>query len=252
MELADYERLNPRCEVSWEGKTVVFATPNRKTRWRAESLFDKEPATFRWMSGLGPQAVLADVGANVGVYSVWAAKIGRARVWAFEPESQNFALLNRNILENGVGDRVTAYCLALSDCAGYSELHLSEFSAGGSCHSLGERVDFKLEPARPVYSQGCVAATLDDLVGMGVMPQPTHLKIDVDGFEHKVVEGAAETLRDPRLGAMVIELNRKLEPHRALLGRLEALGFRWDPAQVAAAERKGGPFEGVAEFVFTR
>ena len=252
MELAEYERLNPRCEVSWEGKSVLYATPNRMTRWRAETLFEKEPVTIRWMSGLGTQAVLADVGANVGMYSVWAAKIGGARVWAFEPESQNFALLNRNIVLNGLGDRVKAYCIALSDSAGYSELHLSEFAAGGSCHSLGERVDFKLEPARPAFSQGCVSATLDELVGTAAMPQPTHLKIDVDGFEHKVVDGARDTLRDPRLGSMIIEVNRNLEPHRALLRDLEALGFRWDPAQVAAAERKSGAFEGVAEFVFTR
>ena len=252
MELAEYERLDPRCEVSWEGKSVVYATPNRMTRWRAESLFEKEPATLRWMSELGPDAVLADVGANVGMYSVWAARIGGARVWAFEPESQNFALLNRNIVLNGLGERVRAYCVALSDSAGFSALHLSEFAAGGSNHAFGEPLNFKLEAMQPAYSQGCAAATLDELVAAGVLPQPSHIKIDVDGFEHKVAAGAARVFRDRRLRSMIIEINRNLEAHRGLVRELGALGFRWSEAQVAAAERRSGPFKGLAEYVFER
>ncbi|HYD56219.1 MAG TPA: FkbM family methyltransferase [Burkholderiales bacterium] len=252
MDLAQYEQLNPRCEVSWQGRTVVYATPNQLARARAESLFTKEPVTIEWMSQLGPDDVLADVGANVGMYTIWAAGIAGARVYAFEPESQNYALLNRNIALNGLGGRVKAFCLALSDRAGYSELHLSEFVAGGSCHSLGEPVNFKLEPARPAFSQGCVAARLDDLVTAGALPQPTHLKIDVDGFEHRVVAGAAGTLRDRALRSMIVEVNPALEPHRRLLEELRGMGFRWDAAQVSAAERKEGAFKGVAEYVFTR
>lgn len=252
MELAQYERLNPRCEISWQGKTVVYATPNQISRARAETLFTKEPVTLAWMSQLGPQDVLADVGANVGMYTIWAAGIAGARVWAFEPESQNYALLNRNIALNGLGARVKAFCLALSDAAGFAELHLSELRAGGSCHSYGEPVDFKLQPAQPAFSQGCMAARLDDLVEGGMLPQPTHLKIDVDGFEHKVICGAARTVRDRRLRSMIIEVNRALAPHRALLSELREAGFRWDDAQVAAAERKEGAFKGVAEYVFHR
>lgn len=252
MDLQQYETLNPRCEVSWQGRTVVYATPNGITRWRVETLFFKEPATIEWISRLGPDDVLADVGANVGMYSIWAAAIGGARVFAFEPESQNYALLNRNIALNGLGARVTAFCLALSDASGYAELHLSEFVPGSSCHAYGEAVNFRLEPVRPAFSQGCVAARLDDLVAAGALPQPTHLKIDVDGFEHKVIAGAANAVRDRRLRSILIEINPALEPHRRLLKDLRAAGFRWDPAQVTAAERREGPFRGVAEYVLTR
>jgi FkbM family methyltransferase len=252
VDLAQYESLNPRCEVSWQGKTVVYATPNQVARARAETLFTKEPVTIEWMSRLGPDDVLADVGANVGMYTIWAAGIAGARVWAFEPESQNYALLNRNIALNELGARVKAYCLALSDRAGYSELHLSELRAGGSNHSFGEQVNFKLEPARPAFSQGCAAARLDDLVAAGVLPQPTHLKIDVDGFEHKVVAGAAKVVRDRRLRSMIVEINPALAQHQGVLAELREAGFTWDPAQVAAAERKSGAFKGMAEYVFSR
>jgi FkbM family methyltransferase len=252
LTLADYEQLNPRCELRHEGVDVVYATPNRHTRWRVDSLFTKEPDTLAWIATFAPDDVLIDVGANVGMYTVWAAKTRGAMVYAFEPEAQNYALLNRNILLNGLGERVKAYCLALSDAGGLSELHLSEVTIGGSCHSLGERVDYKHDPMRPAFSQGCIAARLDDLVAAGTVPQPTHLKIDVDGFEPKVVHGAARVVRDPRLRSLLVEVNQNLADHRELVAELGAAGFRYDAAQVARAERKDGIFKGCAEYVFRR
>jgi FkbM family methyltransferase len=252
LTLEEYESLNPRCELVHEGKRVLFATPTVFTKWRVDSLFEKEPITIQWISEFAAGDVLVDVGANVGMYSVWAAKTRGAAVYAFEPEAQNYALLNRNIALNGLDAQVKAYCLALSDQAGYSELYLSNQQIGGSCHSLGERVDFKHEPMKPVYSQGCVAARLDDLVAQGVVPMPAHLKIDVDGIEPKVIAGARKVLADRKLRSLLIETNRNLADHVRMVAELESLGFRFDPAQVAAAERKDGPFKGVAEYVFKR
>lgn len=252
LTLADYERLNPRCELEHDGVPIVYATPNQHTRWRVDTLYSKEPDTLAWIASFAPGDVLVDVGANVGMYTVWAAKTRGVKVYAFEPEAQNYALLNRNILLNDIGARAKAFCLALSDTAGLSELHLSEVTAGGSCHSLGEQVDFRHQPMRPAFSQGCVAARLDDLVTAGAVPQPTHLKIDVDGFEPKVVRGAAQVVRDPRLRSLLVEINQNLADHRGLVAELGTLGFAHDPAQVARAERKDGTFKGCAEYVFRR
>lgn len=145
-----------------------------------------------------------------------------------------------------------AYCLGLSDQAGCSELHLSELKPGGSCHSLGESVDFRHQPMKPAYSQGSVAARLDDLVTAGTVPLPTHIKIDVDGFEPKVIAGARRVLADRGVRSLLIETNPGLPDHLGMVAELEAMGFRYDPAQVAAAERKSGVFKGVAEYVFRR
>lgn len=252
LTLEEYEQLNPRCEITHQGTRIVFATPTTHTKWRVDSLFEKEPVTIQWISEFAPSDVLVDIGANVGMYSLWAAKTRGARVYAFEPEAQNYALLNRNIALNSAGDQVKAYCLALSDQAGYSELHLSALQPGGSCHSLGERVDFKHEPMTPAYSQACIAARLDDLVAEGVVPTPAHIKIDVDGFEPKVIAGARRVLADRGLRSMLIEINQNLADHVQMVSELQALGFRYDAAQVAAAERKSGIFKGVAEYVFRR
>jgi FkbM family methyltransferase len=252
LTLEEYEKLNPHCELTHDGVRVVYATPSTATKWRVDTLFEKEPITIQWIAGFAANEVLVDIGANVGMYTIWAAKTRGVRVFAFEPEAQNYALLNRNIVLNGLGEQVKAYCLGLSDQAGYSELHLSDLSIGGSCHSLGERVDFKHEPMHPVFSQGCISARLDDLVTAGVVPVPDHIKIDVDGIEHKIIAGARGVLADRKVRSLLIETNQNLADHRQMVKEVESLGYRYDPAQVAAAERKSGSFKGVAEYVFKR
>lgn len=252
LTLEQYEKLIPSCHVQHEGKTISYLTPSTFLKWRVDSLHTKEPCTLEWIAGFGAGEVLIDVGANVGMYTVWAAMTRDVRVFAFEPESQNYALLNRNLILNGLGGSVKAYCLALSDTAGFSELHLAVLDAGGSCHQLGEKVDFNHRPAQPKFSQGCLSARLDDLVRDGVVPAPQHIKIDVDGFEPKVIAGAAQVLRAPGTRSLLIEVNQNLPDHMQMVSELNALGFRHDAAQVAQAERKDGPFKGCAEYVFHR
>lgn len=252
LTLEQYEKLNPRCEIEHEGVSMVFSTPSALTRWRVESIHDKEPWTLEWIAGFRPGEILVDCGANVGMYTIWAAATRGTRVYAFEPESQNYALLNRNIQNNGVAHLVKAYCMGLSDRAGLFDLHMADMRVGGSCHAVEEALDAHLRPLKAVFSQGCVAATLDELVADGAIPVPNHFKIDVDGFEHRVVAGAAQTLRNPALRSVLIETNLNLEEHRAMVRELNSMGLKHDPAQVARAERKSGAFKGVAEHVFRR
>ena len=250
--LEQYESINPCAAVEHEGVRMVFATPGVLALQRVQTIRDKEPWTLEWIAGFAEGDVLVDCGANVGMYTVWAAKTRRARVIAFEPEAQNYALLNRNILLNGIADLVTAYCVGLSDRSAYTALHMADLRPGASCHSVGEALDFRHEPMASRFAQGCVAATLDELVASGAVPVPDHIKIDVYGFEPKVIAGARATLADARVRSLLVEINRNLADHVEMVRAIESAGFRYDPAQVARAERRTGAFAGVAEHVFQR
>ncbi len=252
LTLEEYERLNPRCEIEHEGVKMAFATPSMLTRWRVETIYQKEPWTLEWIATFAPGDLLLDCGANVGMYTIWAAVTRGARVYAFEPESQNYALLNRNIQINGAADRVKAYCMGLSDKSGLFDLHMADLRVGGSCHAVDEPLDAFLRPLKPQFSQGCIARTLDELVSDGAVPVPNHIKIDVDGFEHKVISGARATLADRAVRSLLIETNLNLAEHRGMVSELNAMGFKHDAAQVQRAERKEGAFKGVAEHVFRR
>lgn len=252
MTLEDYEQLSPRTTVQTDAGDLVFSTPTTFTRWRAESLFTKEPWTLEWLNEIDPDELLLDVGANVGIYTVWAGSLRRARVVAVEPEAENFALLNRNIRLNGLADRVSAVAAALSDVDAFSHLYIRDERIGGSNHSAGESKDFALRPVAAAYRQGCFLYRLDTLVAGGSLPIPAHIKIDVDGFEHKVVEGSLKTLEDTAVRSLLIETNPALPEHRGMIETLRSLGFQYDEGQANRARRKTGPFEGVAEYVFRR
>lgn len=252
LTLEEYENLSPRCEITHEGQKMVFSTPSVMTRWRVDSIYKKEPWTLEWLASFKPGEVMLDCGANVGMYTIWAAVTRGVRVYAFEPEAQNFAILNRNIHLNNLQSIVKAYCIGLSDKEGLFDLHMADMRIGGSCHSVGEPLDFEHKPMKTLFVQGCATNTLDALIKSKALPIPNHIKIDVDGFEPKVIAGAQETLSMPEVKSLLIETNQNLDDHNAMILELTKMGFRYESAQVNRAERKEGLFKGVAEYVFRR
>jgi FkbM family methyltransferase len=252
LSVEQYEKINPVATFAYGPAKLQYAVPNTMTLWRVQSLLTKEPCTIEWLNTIAADEVLLDCGANVGMYTVFAAVVRGARVYAFEPESQNYALLCRNIVGNDLSGKVTAWPCALSDETKFDRIHLSQFSAGGSCHSFGDNRDFQLKQVDFPFVQGSIATTIDKLVADHVMPAPNHIKIDVDGFEHKVVAGAAAALKHPSLRSLIIEINPALPEHQAMIQQLQAAGFSYDPAQVARATRPDGTFKGVGEYVFRR
>jgi len=253
LTLEQYEKIQPTATLTLDGKQLTFSTPNWQTMWRAETLLTKEPITIEWLKRIQADDVLFDIGANVGVYTVVAAVLRGARVFAFEPEGQNFALLCRNIALNNINDLVVPFPLAVSSCGRLDVLNLSEFSTGGgSCHSFGAEVGFDLQPRAAAFKQGAYSISIDDMVATGSLPLPNYLKIDVDGIEHKVIAGARRTLTNPEVKSVIIELNTNLDEHNAVFAAVTDLGFSFDEDQVARAKRTEGPFQGTAEVVFDR
>jgi FkbM family methyltransferase len=233
-------------------RELEFAVVDEVTAWRARTAMTKEPGTIAWLEEFRAGEVLVDVGANVGIYSLYAARFNDVRVFAFEPESQNFALLNHNIYRNALDETVTAFCVALSNQTQFDLLYLTQFGVGGSCHTFGASLSPDLEPRPSPFRQGCFATTLDALVAEGVIPVPQHVKIDVDGIEHKVVNGADATFRDPRVKSVLIELNSALDEHWEVVDGMLARGFNYDPAEADRARRHEGPFAGTGNYVFRR
>ncbi len=230
LTIDEYEAINPVRVVEHEGTKVIFCTPTAATNWRADRIYINEPKTLDWIAGFAKTDVLLDVGANVGMYSIWAAKTRGIRVFACEPESQNYAVLNKNIVVNSLIDEVIAYSVAISDEAKFDTLNLSSFAAGQALHGFEHAVTTRdafaaqFEAFVPVHRQGCISTTIDDMVEAG-MPVPTHIKIDVDGFEDKVIAGGMKTLEQLETATLLIEINVHLEGHRLVVDYLESLGY---------------------------
>lgn len=240
MNLNEYEQLVPH--VTAYGLT--WLTPNSHCAWRVESLMTKEPDTVAWINAMQPGDILFDVGANMGQYSLLAALRG-IQVHAFEPESQNFALLCRNIAINKLGHMITPWAVALTDVPGFSTFYVTQLIPGGSCNTFGESVNFHLQEKQFPTSQGCIGERMDDFAIF-----PTHIKIDVDGFEHRVLAGAKEKLA--KVTSVLVETNTHLQVHRDIELEMKKFGLFPDRATAEIARRKEGAFEGIGNVIYYR
>lgn len=224
-------------EVPLRDRKMRFAITGSSSRKRLRTLFSKEPITLAWIDTFEKGETLFDIGANVGMYTVYAAVMRDAVVHAFEPEALNYAELNKNIYLNDMHERVLAYCLALSDVNKTDRLLLSDFGIGISFHDFEENswTEDKAFAEDWVVSkdnrrqQGCIGRTVDSLISDG-LPVPHHIKIDVDGLENRVVAGMMETLRSPDLKTVLIEINFDHAENLKIIEIMESLGWRfsWD------------------------
>ncbi|HRK02258.1 MAG TPA: FkbM family methyltransferase, partial [Oligoflexia bacterium] len=176
---------------------------------------------------LKPNETLFDVGANIGVFSVYAAKRG-LRVFSFEPEYSNLALLKKNILRNRVHANIQTYCVGISDFVGLSKLHLQSTLGGAAAHTEStSAIQSTSEGFAVVFSEGIVTATLDYLCeNLGVVPNG--LKIDTDGNEPKILSGAPKLLKNPVLKSIIIEIPSDPDKKRFCEDILIQNGFHCD------------------------
>ena len=127
--------------------------------------------------------LVIDIGAHVGYFTCLAASlVGEyGEVIAFEPSSENYELLRKNIQINGFGDRVKCFNSALGSISDIKELHLSKDNTGG--HSLRAELVPNINNGA---SESVNVISLYTFLG----PKPiSFIKIDVQGYELEVLKG---------------------------------------------------------------
>jgi FkbM family methyltransferase len=195
------ESLTPTRELDYSRHPIRLVISSPAIGKRLDSVA-KEPFTVDWIETIEPGDVFYDIGANVGPYSLIAAKAtgGRAGVFAFEPSPASFAALARNVEINECSGCVTPLPLALWSQTALVPVSWRSGDAGRARH----RLDTETESAAMV-----VGIRLDDFVEKLGGPVPTHAKIDVDGYEADVLLGAERTLARPEWRSIMVELDRK-------------------------------------------
>ena len=224
-DLIYYHTLGRQLGLITEINGIKFDA-SYKTPWlRAERLLTKEPDTIHWINEQMVKGdVLFDIGANIGTYSLYAASKG-VKVFAFEPESGSYAILNNNIKINSYSNYIKALNIALNDRNIISELNVSDFQPGKSGHSFEHAINEGGENYRPEFLQTCIGYRLDGLIKDFLLPIPNHIKIDVDGNEKKVIDGFGDILSDKRLKSIMIEINLKNKNQYDFLDMIKSKGF---------------------------
>lgn len=158
-----------------------------------------------------PGAVVYDIGANAGFYTLLAARLAgpTGRVYAFEPVPANIARLRRHLSLNRTSN-VEVLELAVSDAAGEALFDDAPGYAVGRLSAAG-RLLVKTD-------------TLDQLVASGRLAAPDCLKIDVEGAEASVLRGARQVLEEHR--PVVFLATHGPVAHEEATAVLLSLGYR--------------------------
>ncbi len=208
-EEKSYVKFESIRAITYRNVRFKLKVSNAIELWRATTFLEKEPETVKWIANtIQHDSVFYDIGANIGIYSLFALAVhSDCSVVCFEPDSLNFARLTENIYLNSFGKRAIAFPMGLSNETKITRFHSSRFivaKAENWCSEINERGESSADAA---VITGCSLYSLDDfLKQQPELSVPTHLKIDVDGPEVKILKGATETLAKPQLKHILVEL----------------------------------------------
>ena len=163
-----------------------------------------EPNEFTFVDRfLTPGMTFVDVGANEGVYSIFAARrVGpNGLVWAFEPSERELARLRRNMEYNALNLRI--FAAGLSDSGRHADLNVAESRYAG-LNTMGK---IPYEGVHIARTETVQLLRLDDVVSNDALSRLDLIKIDIEGGELAMLRGAVETLRRYR-PVVIFELLR--------------------------------------------
>lgn len=162
---------------------------NEIEQWRHDTFWDKEPETLSWIKSFKDGDIFFDVGANIGIYSLYCAAIHpHSIIWSFEADKENFLRLKENITLNGYSSICPFNFIISNKCGmmGFKNTSNVIGSSGGQMAENGRKTSFNID---------------------SLLNTPNHIKIDIDGQEWKVVQGMTETLKNKNLKSVLIEIN---------------------------------------------
>ncbi|MCP3680253.1 MAG: FkbM family methyltransferase [Gammaproteobacteria bacterium] len=164
---------------------------------RYDSFWTKEPETIKWIESFESNAVFLDIGANIGLYSLYCASLyPDINIYAYEPMYENFKRFKDNISLNKFSN-ITVFNAAISNTNNCMRFEPKSVEIGSSGGQLIK------ETGTGIY----VSCTkIDDL-----WLQPDYIKIDIDGQENKVIEGAMHTIKRGIVKSWLIEFDDKVD-----------------------------------------
>lgn len=202
------------------GLELRFQTSSQRQLWQAVGHEHIEPELLDFIDAIPAGSVYYDIGASNGIFACYAAVKG-LNVFAFEPEAQNYALLDRNnFLNNGA---IKCFNLAISDKQELGKLYSAKFEAAGHLKILDQPRYVGGGDFEPEYVSTVLKYPLSKWMADFGAPQPEYVKIDVDGSELDVLRGAEEALRNAK--AIFIELCETSPQTPAILQLIGDLGF---------------------------
>jgi FkbM family methyltransferase len=223
-----WRQLRTRFAVAWLEGLRIHLFPGNETSRAIFATGVYDPNELSLLARvLKPGMTFVDAGANMGLYTLFAArKVGDAgRVLAIEPSQRELGILRANLDLNGLTN-VTVAPVALSDRATELELMVAPLQKSGhntlgSAFGHGTALD---------HRERVQTVRLDELVREHKLTRVDVLKMDIEGGEEAALLGARETLREHR-PVVLMELSQRMLQHQnsseaRVLSFFAELGYR--------------------------
>jgi len=197
----------------------------------------------RLLNDFQPDDIFYDVGANIGNYTIYAAnKLRNGAVVAFEPFPPNVDQLNKNLSQNPSPADLHVLEIALADNNGTAPFTAPESNEVG----LGTAM------MKPGDRYGVEVARADDLIVSKNLPEPTIVKIDVEGAEALVIDGMKGTLASPRCRALYCEVHLPWERRASVPDYQSSVGHVLETVQqlgfaISEIKKRGNETHIIAE-----
>jgi FkbM family methyltransferase len=202
------------------GLAARFRVRSRTEERALDNDWGNDPALVDMVDAVDADDVCYDVGAHLGVFSAFCGQVTDSAIVAVEAHPETARSLEDNLANNGVD--ATVFPLALSSTSGVVDLDVTDTTAGGAGRLSSESERETVEVATTTGAK---------LVEDHGLPEPTVVKIDVEGAEYDVITGMAELLRSNRCRLLYVEVHPEMladsgHSEQELLELLEDIGFR--------------------------
>ncbi|MEC9247952.1 MAG: FkbM family methyltransferase [Pseudomonadota bacterium] len=187
--------------------------------------FEDEPETLKWIDSFEDGQTFFDIGAGIGIYSLYAALNPSLRVFSFEPNGFSFGLLVEHIHINEMSENINPFCIAIGDKTERERLLFNQFSEGAGGSSF-KKAFYIRHDKDPIFSLSVLSFSLDEFLKTFELGSPDHIKIDVDGIEPQIILGAEKAIES--VDSIMLEVEHRTPDQIATLieGPLHRLGFR--------------------------
>ena len=137
-------------------------------------------------------------------------------------------VLSRNISENNLKNKIKILSIPLSNKENqFLTMNESNFMEGGALNTFGENYDFAGNLFDSKMKYKILGTTIKNLLDNNILEIPQYIKIDVDGLEHLILEGAGEYLKDKKIKSLSIEINENFkEQYRKVIEIMDQSEFK--------------------------
>ena len=209
--LKEYIESKSYKTINIQNEKIKFFVPNKAVNLRVKRFFTKEPDTLIWIDNfdINNEIIFWDIGANIGLFSIYASiKHKKIKVYSFEPSTSNLRTLSRNISINNLQEKIiiNQFPLTLKSNI-YQVFKEPKFQEGSALNSLKEDFGFDGNNILQRNSYCVFGNNINNLVENKILEIPNYIKIDVDGIEHLILEGADKFLNSDILKSISVEIN---------------------------------------------